>query len=88
MNLCRLADMPAPSKLGTTKLECFWTDRGTPLVMIGESLSDPSPNLTWRREEENQSLSGICPPQLGRENTKRKCSAHCGAMLIPSPFLP
>lgn len=45
MNLCRLADMPAPSKLGTTKLECFWTDRGTPLVMIGESLSDPSPNL-------------------------------------------
>ena len=45
MNLCQLADMPAPSKLGTTKLECFWTDRGTPLVMIGESLSDPSPNL-------------------------------------------
>lgn len=56
MNLCRLADMPTPSKLGTTKLECFWTDRGTPLVMIGESLSDPVLHI-WEGRTRNANVA-------------------------------
>ncbi|XP_044783563.1 uncharacterized protein LOC112578702 isoform X5 [Bubalus bubalis] len=40
-----------------------------------------------RTEEEHQSLRGFCPPQLGRENTKHRCSALCGVMLrYPCPY--
>lgn len=40
-----------------------------------------------RTEEEHQSLRGFCLPQLGRENTKHRCSALCGVMLrYPCPY--
>lgn len=43
--------------------------------------------FTWRTEEEHQSLRGFCPPQLGGENTKHRCSALCGVMLrYPCPY--